>query len=88
VLGLVFEDNLTRLNALKQCVSLVINVAAAVFFIFSGLVVWPVAVVMAAGALTGGMIGGKIAGRIDPAQLRGAVVVIGVIVGVYFLVTL
>ncbi|HUH79222.1 MAG TPA: sulfite exporter TauE/SafE family protein [Methanoregula sp.] len=88
VLGLFFDDSLTRLNALKQCVSLGVNVAAAAFFLFSGLVVWPVAAVMAAGALAGGTIGGKIAGRIDPARLRWTVVVIGFAVGIFFLVTL
>jgi len=88
VLGLFLGDNLTRLNALKQCISLAINVAAAVFFLFSGVVIWPVAAVMAAAALTGGAIGGKISRRIDPAQLRWAVVAIGFAVGLYFLVSL
>ena len=85
VLGLFFDDSLTRLNALKQCVSLAVNVAAAVFFLFSGLVIWPVALVMAAGALAGGAIGGKIAGRVNPEHLRWTVVVIGVAIGIIFL---
>ena len=34
VLGLFLDDTLTRLNALKQCISLGTNVAAAVFFLF------------------------------------------------------
>ena len=85
VLGLFFDDSLTRLNALKQCVSLSVNVAAAVFFLFSGLVVWPVALVMAAGALAGGAIGGRIAGRVNPEHLRWTIVVIGVVVGIIFL---
>ena len=64
VLGLFLDDTLTRLNALKQCISLATNVAAAVFFLFSGLVIWPLAIIMAAGALIGGAIGGHVAGRI------------------------
>ena len=88
VLGLVFDDSLTRLNALKQCISLGVNVAAAVFFLFSGLVVWPLALVMAAGALIGGAAGGRIAGRIDPVKLRWTVVVIGIAIGIVFLVQL
>ena len=36
VLGLFLDDTLARLNALKQCLSLATNVAAAVFFLFSG----------------------------------------------------
>lgn len=86
VLGLFIDDNLTRLNALKQCISLAVNTAAAVFFLFTGLVIWPLALVMAAGALLGGAAGGTLAGRIDPARLRWAIVAIGIIVGIIFLV--
>ncbi|MGA2919417.1 sulfite exporter TauE/SafE family protein [Methanoregula sp.] len=88
VLGLFIDDNLTRLNALKQCISLAVNVAAAVFFLFTGLVIWPLALVMAAGALIGGAAGGTIAGKIDPGRLRWAIVAIGIIVGIIFLVRL
>jgi uncharacterized membrane protein YfcA len=88
VLGLFFDDTITRLNALKQCISLGTNVAAAVFFLFSGLVLWPFALVMAAGALLGGAIGGRIAGRIDPGKLRWTIVTIGIAVGLYFLLRL
>ena len=81
VLGLFIDDNLTRLNALKQCISLAVNIAAAIFFIFTGLVIWPLALVMAAGALIGGAAGGTIAGRIGPARLQWAIVAIGIVVG-------
>jgi hypothetical protein len=86
VLGLVLDDNLTRLNALKQAIAFCVNIAAAVLFVFSGLVVWPVALVMAVGALVGGALGGRLAGRIKPAALRRVVVVIGVIVGLAYLI--
>ena len=86
VLGLTLEDNLTRLNALKQAIAISVNIAAAVLFIFSGQVVWPVALVMAGGALAGGSIGGRLAGRIKPATLRWVVVTIGVIVGLVYLI--
>jgi uncharacterized protein len=85
VLGLVINDNLTRLNAIKQVISFSANCAAAVFFVFSGLVDWPVALVMAIGALMGGAIGGKLAGYIKPSTLRWLVVSIGIIVGIYYL---
>jgi uncharacterized membrane protein YfcA len=86
VLGLVVDDNLTRLNAIKQAISFSANCAAAVFFAFSGLVNWSVAMVMAVGALAGGIMGGKVAGRVKPATLRWIVVSIGIIVGIYYLV--
>ncbi|MDR3573263.1 MAG: sulfite exporter TauE/SafE family protein [Anaerolineaceae bacterium] len=85
VLGLVLEDTLTRLNALKQAVAFSVNIAAAVLFIFSGRVLWPAALVMALGALLGGSIGGRLAGRIKPSTLRYTVVVIGVVVAVIYL---
>ena len=88
VLGLFLDDTLTRLNALKQCISFATNVAAALFFLFSGLIIWPLALVMAAGALIGGAAGGHIAGRIDPGQLRWTIVAIGTAVGLYFLIQL
>lgn len=85
VLGLVLDDTLTRLNALKQYVSLVVNVAAAVFFLFSRQIVWPAAAIMAAGALVGGALGGRLAGRLPPALLRWIVVGIGVVVALIYL---
>jgi uncharacterized protein len=85
-LGLTLEDSLTRLNALKQTIGFSVNVAAAIFFLFSGKVVWSVALVMAVGALIGGTLGGKLAGRIKPSTLRWTVVTIGVIVSIIYFI--
>jgi hypothetical protein len=85
VLGLTQSENLTRLNALKQAVSFSTNLAAAVFFLFSGQVVWPAALVMMGMALLGGALGGRLAGRLKPEVLRWLVVAIGVVVAaIYF----
>ena len=85
VLGLFLEDNLIRLNALKQFISFSVNVAAAVLFLFSGKVVWLAVPVMMAGALLGGVLGGRLAGRIKPSTLRSVVVAIGFVVGIVYL---
>jgi uncharacterized membrane protein YfcA len=85
-LGVTLEDSLTRLNALKQAVAFTVNVAAAVFFIFSGKVVWSAAIVMAVGALIGGTLGGRLAGRIKPATLRWTVITIGVIISIIYFI--
>ena len=85
-LGLTIEDSLTRLNALKQSISLATNLATAIYFLFSGQVFWLVALVMAVGALIGGVTGGKLAGRIKPSTLRWTVVTIGVIVSIFYFV--
>ena len=86
VLGLMLNDTLTRLNALKQSIAFSMNIAAALLFVFSGKVVWSIAVVMMAGALLGGSLGGRIAGRVSPVTLRWIVVSIGFIVGTIYLV--
>jgi uncharacterized membrane protein YfcA len=85
VLGLFLDDTLTRLNGLKQALALAVNVAAAAFFLFFGQVVWPAALVMAAGALAGGAIGGRLAGRVPPDVLRRVVVTVGVVVALVYL---
>lgn len=86
VLGLVIEETLTRINALKQGLSFCVNVAAATFFLFSGKVVWSAALVMAVGALVGGSVGGRLAGRMRAELLRRVVVAIGFVVGIAYLV--
>lgn len=85
-LGITLEDSLTRLNALKQAVAFSVNVAAAIFFLFSGQVIWSAALVMAIGALIGGTLGGKLAGRIKPSALRWTVITIGVIISIIYFV--
>ncbi len=88
ILGLFIEDDLRRLNALKQGISFAANIAAAVLFLFSGMIIWPAAIVMAVGAFAGGAVGGRVAGRIDAGILKWTVVVIGLIIGIIFLVRL
>ncbi|RPI84091.1 MAG: sulfite exporter TauE/SafE family protein [Chloroflexi bacterium] len=85
-LGLVLDDNLTRLNALKQFIAFTTNMAAALLFVFSGQVFWLVAAVMAVGAIFGGVLGGRLASRVKPSVLRRIVVVVGVIVSIIYFI--
>jgi uncharacterized membrane protein YfcA len=84
VMGLTLDDTLTRLNALKQALSFSINVAAAVFFLFSDQVVWSAAAVMAIGALLGGVIGGRLANKLPPSALRRTVVIAGIGIAIVY----
>lgn len=84
ILGLVLDDSLTQLNAIKQILSLSVNISAAMYFMFSDQVVWTAAVVMSIGALAGGALGGRIAGKIKPDMLRIFVVMIGVAVSIIY----
>jgi uncharacterized protein len=86
VLGLVINETLTRLNAMKQATSLCINLTAAAYFCFSSQVVWPMVAVMLAGALAGGMLGGKLAGKINPEILRWIIIATGLTVAIIYFV--
>jgi hypothetical protein len=85
-LGFVIDDSITRLNAIKQAISFSANLAAALFFVFSSPIDWPVALVMMVGALIGGALGGRLAGRIKPATLRWMVVAIGVVLSIIYFI--
>jgi uncharacterized membrane protein YfcA len=85
-LGLTLDDTLTRLNALKQATSAMVNISAAVFFLFSGKVVWTLALVMAVGALIGGALGGRIASSINPSVLKWMVVLIGLVISIIYFI--
>jgi uncharacterized protein len=84
VVALTVDDSFTRLNAQKQVLSFAVNIAAAVFFLFSGEVLWSVAALMAVGALAGGALGGRLAARLRPSVLRWTVVTIGFGLAIYY----
>lgn len=87
VLGLFRPEPLTQLNALKQALSFVINVVAAVFFLFSGRVFWSLVPVMAVASVIGGVAGARLVTVIDPDLLRRAVVLAGVAVAIALFLT-
>lgn len=84
LLGLFSTEPLTKLNAVKQALSFVINLVAAVFFVFSGRTVWSLVPVMAVGSLLGGAAGGRLVRVISGEVLRRLVVVAGVVIAVVF----
>jgi uncharacterized membrane protein YfcA len=87
-LAIALDDNITRLNALKQALSLACNVAAAVFFLFSGRIDWTITAIMAGGALVGGVLGGALVSRIPAKVLRWVIVTFAVGLAAIYLVRL
>jgi uncharacterized membrane protein YfcA len=83
--SVVLGDTLSRLNALKHTIALAINATAAVVFVGSGQVDWPIVGVMFMASLAGGAIGGTLASRIPPAVLRWTVVVLATVVAAIYL---
>ena len=87
-LGIVLSDQLLRINALKQLVSLTVNIAAAVVYMAIHDIDWPVVCVMLVCALVGGLGGGKLAVKIPADYLRWLVVVLGVVCSIIYFVKL
>jgi uncharacterized protein len=84
-LGFMGLRNIHRMNGLKNWGGLCMNFVAAVAFAFSALVNWPVALAMAVGATTGGYGGSRLAQRVPQAAVRKAIVVIGLVSGMWLL---
>lgn len=87
-LSIIGMTNMHKMNALKNILAVGINGTAAVFFIQKGLVVWPVAIVAAIGAMLGGYGLARFAKRIDQIVLRRFVIVAGIVVTIYMFVRL
>ncbi len=84
-LGIVCDDSLVRLNALKQWLALAANGAAAAWLASRTRLDWTVVSVLALSAALGGACGGRIAGRLSPRVLRRAVVLLGVGIAMVYL---
>ena len=77
VLGLFGLTDIHKMNALKVWGALAANVVAALLFAAKGVVVWPLALVMAGSSLVGGYVGSRLAQRVGQAWVRRAVVAVG-----------
>jgi uncharacterized protein len=76
-LGLMGLTDIHQMNGLKNWGAICFNGVAVAIFIASGLVNWPVALVMALGALLGGWSGSKLAQRMPREHVRTVIGVIG-----------
>jgi uncharacterized membrane protein YfcA len=76
-LSLMGHTDIHQMNGLKNLLATCINAVAAVYFVFVGLVSWPAVLVMAVGAIVGGVGGASMARRMGARAVRRIVVVIG-----------
>ena len=84
-LGFVGMNNIYEMNTLKTILGSLLNLVAALWFIWAGLVDWPRAGVMTAGAVAGYFIGSHYSQRISQASVRQIITAIGFIIsGVTF----
>jgi len=78
-LGFIGLANIHQTNALKTVLAAVINLAASVWFVCTGLIDWPRAGVITVGALAGYYLGSHYSQRIPQARVRQIIIILGVI---------
>lgn len=84
ILGIGVADDIQRHNATKNVLAALVNGVAAVLFIVVADVDWAYALLIAAGAIVGGVIGAGVGRRLPPPVLRGVIVVVGVVAIIAF----
>jgi uncharacterized membrane protein YfcA len=83
--GILGFSNIHQANAIKNLNAMFINGIAAVLFIAKGLIDWPIAALMAAGAIFGGYAGAGTARRLGQKNVRRLVILIGLTLAVKML---
>jgi hypothetical protein len=76
-LSLMGHTDIHRMNGLKNLLATCINGIATAYFVYAGLVIWSDALVMAVGAIVGGVGGAHVARRIGRDAVRRIVIVVG-----------
>jgi uncharacterized protein len=76
-LGFIGLTDIHQMNTLKTILGSLINLVAAVWFICAGLIDWPRAAVMTAGALVGYYLAAHYSQKIPQQQVRRIITVIG-----------
>ncbi|HQR34394.1 MAG TPA: sulfite exporter TauE/SafE family protein [Blastocatellia bacterium] len=76
-LGMLGLRDIHQMNGLKNIFGVLTNGAAAVYFVFTGLINWPAGILMAIGAIVGGYGGAGIARRLGQQTIRRLVIAIG-----------
>jgi uncharacterized membrane protein YfcA len=87
LLTIFIDDDLQRLNALKNVLAGVANGVAAVVFILISEVAWGAAVSLAVGAIIGGQLGATVGRSLPPPIYRTTIVLVGVIAASVLILT-
>ncbi|MEV6396332.1 sulfite exporter TauE/SafE family protein [Streptomyces sp. NPDC051907] len=79
LMGMLIDDTLQRLNAVKNVLAAVVNSIAAIFFLFVADFDWTAVLLIAVGSTIGGQIGAKVGRRLHPTALRALIVCVGTV---------
>ncbi|WP_185296402.1 sulfite exporter TauE/SafE family protein [Mycolicibacterium litorale] len=88
VMGALLPEDMQRMNAAKNLLSLIVNIVAAVAYTVVAFdrISWAAAGLIAIGSLVGGFLGAHYGRRLSPNALRAVIVVVGLI-GLWRLMT-
>ena len=86
LLSILIDDDLQRLNGLKNVIAAVINAVAAIIFIARRAGRVGAAILLAIGSTIGGQLGAIVGRRLSPLALRVAIITIGTAVAVRLLI--
>ena len=78
ILGIGLTETMQRNNATKNVLAMLVNLVAAIVFIFRADMDWTVAGLIAVGSVIGGQIGATVGRRLPSWALRGFILVVGV----------
>jgi uncharacterized membrane protein YfcA len=78
ILGVGLTESMQRNNATKNVLALLVNLVAAVVFVFVAHIDWAVAGLIALGAVIGGQLGATVGRRLPAWALRAFIVLVGV----------
>ncbi|MFI6291678.1 sulfite exporter TauE/SafE family protein [Nonomuraea sp. NPDC050790] len=79
LMAMFLDDDLRRLNALRNVLVAVVNTVAALFFLFAADFDWTAVGLLAAGSAIGGRTGAALGRRLSPTVLRALVVAVGTV---------
>jgi uncharacterized membrane protein YfcA len=77
LMGVVLSESLQRINAVKNVLAMLANLASGIVFVFVAHVSWIAVVLIAVGSGVGGVLGARVGRKLSPIVLRGLIVVIG-----------
>ncbi len=86
-LGILLDEQMQRLNAVKNVLAGLVNAVAAVVFVLASDVAWGAAAMIAIGSTAGGQLGGMYGRRLPPVALRAIIVVVGTVAALRLLLT-
>jgi uncharacterized membrane protein YfcA len=78
LMGVLVNDHLQRINAVKNVLALLVNLVAGVVFIVIAHVAWLAVLLVAVGSLIGGWLGARVGRRLPPLVFRAVIVVVGI----------